>query len=74
MDDINPEVLQINITAIENDNCAYANQYMPFVVDPAEFVGKKVFAVPRCCSGRKGKQYQGRLNDCVLERESGWRQ
>lgn len=65
-DDTDPEVLQINIIEIEDDNGAYV--HLPFAVDPAEFVGEKVLAVPRCCSGRKGTQDRGRVNDCVKER------
>ncbi|KAJ3562433.1 hypothetical protein NPX13_g8568 [Xylaria arbuscula] len=35
-DDYDPEVLQINIIEIEDDNGVYANKYMPFYVDPAD--------------------------------------
>ena len=73
-DDTNPEVLQINIIEIEDDNGAYANEHMPFAVDLAEFVGKKVLAVPRCCQKRKGTQDRGRVNDCVQERDRGVQQ
>lgn len=67
-DDTDPEVLQINIIEIEDDNGVYANQYMDFAVDPVEFVGKKVLAVPRCCGKRKGTQDRERVNDNVLYR------
>lgn len=48
-DDTDPEVLQINIIEIEADGGVYANTYMPFHVDPVEYVGIQVLAVPRCC-------------------------
>ncbi|CAG8261339.1 unnamed protein product [Penicillium nalgiovense] len=57
-DDINPEVLQTNIIEIgnENENDVYANIWLSFVVEPTEFIGKKVPAVPRCCHKREGTQ------------------
>ncbi|KPM43319.1 hypothetical protein AK830_g3286 [Neonectria ditissima] len=36
-DDVDPEVLQINIIDIEDDEGEYANESLPFSVDPAEF-------------------------------------
>ncbi|PMD60192.1 uncharacterized protein K444DRAFT_643133 [Hyaloscypha bicolor E] len=48
-DDPDPKVLQINIIEIDNDGGAYTNEYLPFAVDPAEYIGKKVLAVPRYC-------------------------
>lgn len=68
-DDTDPEVLQINIIEIEEDGGAYANENLPFSVDPADFIGKKVLAVPRCCQKRKGTQDRGRVNDGVVMRE-----
>lgn len=68
-DDTNPEVLQINIVEIENDNGIYANTWLSFAVDPTEFIGKKVLAVPRCCQKRKGTQDRGRVNTCVDQRD-----
>ena len=55
-DDPYPEVLQVNIIAIEDDNGVYANTWLLFAVDPADLIGKKVLAVPRCCQKRKGTQ------------------
>ncbi|KAE9972752.1 hypothetical protein BLS_003910 [Venturia inaequalis] len=46
IDDTDPEVLQINIVEIEDDGGVYANMYNPFDIDPAEYIGKKVLAVP----------------------------
>ncbi|EFY93091.1 hypothetical protein J3459_011436 [Metarhizium acridum] len=69
-DDENPEVLQINIIEIENDGGVYAASTLPFTVDPADYIGIKVLAVPRCCQKRKGTQDRGRVNDAVLDRES----
>lgn len=68
-DDTDPEVLQINIIEIQDDDGAYANESLPFAVDPADFVGKKVLAVPRCCQKRKGTQDRGRVNDNVQARD-----
>jgi len=68
-DDRNPEVLQINIIEIEDDGGVYANTYMPFQVDPNDYAGKKVLAVPRCCQKRKGTTDRKRVNDAVDYRE-----
>ncbi|KAI1172503.1 hypothetical protein F4777DRAFT_508527 [Nemania sp. FL0916] len=68
-DDYNPEVLQINIIEIEDDNGVYANTYMPFHVDVAEYAGKRVLAVPRCCQKRKGTTDRHRVNDGVDRKE-----
>ncbi|CAG8023710.1 unnamed protein product [Penicillium nalgiovense] len=70
-DDINPEVLQISIIKIEDDNGVYANTWLSFVVDPAEFIGKKVLAVPRCCQKRKGTRDRWRVNALVDQRIHG---
>ena len=67
--DTNPEVLQINIAEIEDDNGVYANRYNSFNIDPAEYIGKKVLAVPRCCQKRKGTTDQKRVNDAVNARD-----
>ncbi|KAF5668733.1 arginine deiminase type-3 [Fusarium denticulatum] len=64
-----PEVLQINIIEMEEDGGAYAKEYLPFAVDPAEYSGRKVLAVPRCCQKRKGTQDRRRINESVLRRE-----
>ena len=55
-------MLQINIIEIEDDNGVYANTWLLFVVDPVDFVGKKVLAVPRCCQKRDGTQDHWRVN------------
>ncbi|KAI1369896.1 hypothetical protein F5Y08DRAFT_291665 [Xylaria arbuscula] len=68
-DDCDPEVLQINIIEIEDDNGVYANTYMPFYVDPAEYAGKRVLAVPRCCQKRKGTTDRRRVNQEVELKE-----
>lgn len=56
-------MLRINIIEIEDDSGAYANRYIPFAVDPAEFIGKKVLAGLRCYQGRRETQDRGRVND-----------
>jgi hypothetical protein len=71
-DDTNPEVLQINIIEVEDDNGVYANTWLLFSVDLAEFIGKKVLAVPRCCQKRKGTQDRWRVNALVDQRVHGW--
>jgi hypothetical protein len=48
-----PEVLQINICKIDEDKGEYTNTYLSFPVDSAEYIGKKVLAVPRYCLKRK---------------------
>ncbi|KAJ5143311.1 uncharacterized protein N7515_002098 [Penicillium bovifimosum] len=70
-DDPNPEVMQINIIEIEDDSGVYANTWLSFAVDPAEFIGKKVLAVPRCCQKRKGTQDRWRVNALVDKRVHG---
>ncbi|OTA91911.1 hypothetical protein M434DRAFT_75445 [Hypoxylon sp. CO27-5] len=66
--DLDPEVLQINIIEVDDDEGAYANTSLSFVVDPADYMGKKILAVPRCCQKRKGTQDRGRINSSVAER------
>ncbi|KAI0970562.1 hypothetical protein F4678DRAFT_435679 [Xylaria arbuscula] len=68
-DDYDPDVLQINIIEIEDDNGVYANTYMPFYVDLAEYAGKRVLAVPRCCQKRKGTTDRRRVNEGVNRKE-----
>ena len=69
-DNADPEVLQINIIEMDDDEGAYANEHLPFVVDSAEYTGKKVLAVPRCCQKRKGTQDRARVNGSVAERDA----
>lgn len=68
VDDINPEVLQINIVEIEDDAGVYAIQHNKFVINPADYIGKQVLGAPRCCSTRKGTTDRKRVNDAVNER------
>jgi len=67
--DTNPEVLQINIIEVEDDEGIYANKYLSFNIDYTEYVGKKVLAVPRCCQIRKGTTDRKRVNDAVIARD-----
>ncbi|KAH8763296.1 hypothetical protein F5883DRAFT_498889 [Diaporthe sp. PMI_573] len=75
-EDVDLDVLQINIIEMEaNDGpfahgAAYANEHLLFPVDPADYAGKKVLAVPRCCQKRKGSQDRKRINSSVAERDS----
>ncbi|KAI0454242.1 hypothetical protein F5B21DRAFT_476397, partial [Xylaria acuta] len=74
-DDLDPDVLQINIIELEIDEgpfaggVAYANKYLLFTVDPAEYGGEMVLPVPRCCQKRKGIQDRRRANDRVVMRD-----
>ncbi|KAG8166288.1 hypothetical protein KVR01_004840 [Diaporthe batatas] len=60
--DLDPEVLQININEMDDDNGEYANTYALFQVDPEEYIGKKILAIHRCCQKRKGTQDRSRVN------------
>jgi hypothetical protein len=72
---MDPEVLQINIIELETDEgpyaggVEYANTYLNVKIDPAEYVGKRILAVPRCCQKRKGTQDRGKINEEVHYRE-----
>lgn len=69
-DEYFPEVLTINIIEIEADNGEYANEVLPFSINPADYIGKKILAVPRCCQKRKGSQDRKRVNGAVAERRA----
>lgn len=72
---MDPEVLQINIIELETDEgpyaggVEYANTYLNVKIDRADYVGKRILAVPRCCQKRKGTQDRGRINEGVHYRE-----
>ncbi|KAJ5707559.1 hypothetical protein N7488_007360 [Penicillium malachiteum] len=66
-DDIMPKLFQLNIMEVENDGVTYANEWLWCPVDPAEYIGKKVLAVPRWCQNRKSSQYRWSLNPCFDE-------
>ncbi|KAI6080809.1 hypothetical protein F4821DRAFT_273574 [Hypoxylon rubiginosum] len=68
-DDYFPEVLQINILEMDEDEGEYANTYLLFTVDPAEYIGKKILAVPRCCQKRKGTTDRSRVNGSVTQKD-----
>ena len=76
-DDPNSEVLTINIIEVDNDGGVYAdggkyaNEVLLFSLNPTEYTGKKVLAVPRCCQHKKGTQDRGRVNGLVAERDRG---
>jgi hypothetical protein len=67
-DDPNPEVLAISIIEVDNDGGAFANNVLLFQIDPTEYTGKKVLAVPRCCQVKQGTQDRQRCNTEVAER------
>ncbi|WEW58315.1 hypothetical protein PRK78_003783 [Emydomyces testavorans] len=76
-DDPNPEVLAINIIEVDDDDGGiyadggkYANEVLLFSVNPIEYTGKKVLAVPRCCQHKKGTQDRWRINTEVAQRDS----
>lgn len=54
---------------MDGDEGEYANGSLPFTVDPAEYVGKKILAVPRCCQKRKGTTDQSRVNGSVTQKD-----
>ncbi|KAI0105563.1 hypothetical protein GGR51DRAFT_560408 [Nemania sp. FL0031] len=74
-DDPDPEVLQLNIFELEIEKGPFAggvehvNKYSLLTVDPADYIGKKVLAIPRCCQKRKGTTDRKRVNDEVEYRE-----
>ncbi|KAF1965908.1 hypothetical protein BU23DRAFT_593385 [Bimuria novae-zelandiae CBS 107.79] len=72
-DNLDPEVLVINIIEVDKggtygDGGSYANEVLLFRVDPTDFTGKKVLAVPRCCQHKKGTQDRKLINTMVMER------
>jgi hypothetical protein len=69
----NPETLALNIVEVDNDNGAYANQHLSFAVDPTDYTGKKLLAVPRCCQKRKGTTDRERINSLVAMRDENIR-
>lgn len=79
--DEDPEVLAINIIEVDKDNGdgvyadggVYANEVLLFAVDPREYTGKRVLAVPRCCQHKKGTQDRRLLNGMVAERDDRMR-
>lgn len=69
-DDAFPEVLQINIIDMDEDDGEFANSgILPFHVDAAAYIGKRVLAVPRCCQNRKGSTDRKRINGPVAHRD-----
>jgi len=70
-------VLQTYIIELETDDGgpfanggAYANKYLLFTVDLADYTGNQVLAVLRCCQKRKGTQDRARVNSSVAERDA----
>ena len=72
----NPEVLAINIIELEAesgefaDGIEFAKRYLHVKIDPDEYIGKRILAVPRCCQLKKGTQDQSRTNWMVDERDA----
>jgi hypothetical protein len=69
-DETDPEVLAISIIEVDDDGGTFANKHLSFPVDPTEYTGKKVLAVPRCCQVKRGTQDRRRINSEVAERAS----
>lgn len=65
LDDLDPEILQINIIEMDDGGLKYAKTYLPSQVDSAVHAGKKVLAVPRCC--QKGKEPQDRSRISLIK-------
>ncbi|OAQ98761.1 hypothetical protein LLEC1_05796 [Akanthomyces lecanii] len=66
--DEDPEVLQINIFEMDDDDGAYARAGLLFPVDPRQYAGVKILAAPRCCQRRRGKTDRRRVNNQVFMR------
>ena len=62
--------MTINIIEIEADDGEYANEVLPFTINAADYIGKKILAVPRCCQHRKGSQDRKRVNGSVAQRRA----
>ncbi|KAF2457061.1 hypothetical protein BDY21DRAFT_33193 [Lineolata rhizophorae] len=60
-----PEVLAVNIIEMEEDGGKYARQHFRVEVDPKEYLGNKVLAVPRCCQKKRGTTDRARINSDV---------
>lgn len=54
---------------MDGDQGEYANKYLSFTVDPVEYMGKKILAVPRCCQKRKGTTDRSRVNGSVTQKD-----
>ena len=50
------------------DGGIYANEVLTFSVDPTEYTGRRVLAVPRCCQKKKGTQDRRLVNGQAAER------
>lgn len=65
----------INIIEVDSgggayaDGGTYANEVLLFSVNPTEYTGRKVLAVPRCCQKKKGTQDRKLINGQVTERD-----
>lgn len=68
-DDENPEVLQINMLEMEDDEGAFARAVLPFEFDYSEYAGRSILALPRCCQKREGTQDRSRVNFEVADRD-----
>ncbi|KAI0473864.1 hypothetical protein GGR56DRAFT_649360 [Xylariaceae sp. FL0804] len=74
-DDPNPEVLVINIIEVDDgegmyaDGGQFANELLLFPVNPTDYTGRRVLAVPRCCQKKKGTQDRRLINSQVAERD-----
>lgn len=68
-DEYFPEVLQINVFDLDEDGGEYVNTYLPFTIDPGEYIGRRVLAVPRCCQKRKGTTDRSRVNGSVTQKD-----
>jgi hypothetical protein len=71
--DLDPEVLVVNIIEVDNDGGyadggKYANEVLLFPVDPNDYTGRQVLAVPRCCQHKKGTQDRRLITGLVAKR------
>ena len=61
--------MEVDNDGVYADGGAYANEVLLFPVDPSEYTGKRVLAVPRCCQHKKGTPDRKLLHSMVLERD-----
>lgn len=64
-------MLQITIVDVENIKLEYLREYLPWLVKPTEYVGKKLLAVPICCRNVPGTSDCEWVNRAVAERDRG---
>jgi hypothetical protein len=62
-------IIELGHNGIYENGSIYANEVLPFPVDPANYIGRRVLAVPRCCQHKRGTQDRKLINGMVAERQ-----